>query len=374
MVERGFTLFLAGDVMLGRGVDQILPRPCDPALAEPCILDAREYVALAEAISGAIPRGVPLAYPWGDALEELARARPDGRVVNLETSVTRSGAFDRGKLVSYRVSPENAASLRTAGLDVCTLANNHVLDFGLGGLVETIATLDALGIEHAGAGRTLEQAQAPAVIDRAELGRALVFAVGLPSAGVPRGWAARPDASGVWLEPEPGSAAVGRIAAAIAPHVRARDLVVLSLHWGPNWGYAPKAEERRFARALIDEAGVDVVHGHSSHHVRGIEVHRGRLILYGCGDLLTDYEGITGYERYRGELGLLYFAALDAASGRLLRLEMVPTRMRRLRVTRARGDDARWLAAALNREGAELGTRVELDPEDRIQLRLSSEP
>jgi poly-gamma-glutamate synthesis protein (capsule biosynthesis protein) len=93
------------------------------------------------------------------------------------------------------------------------------------------------------------------------------------------------------------------------------------------------------------------------------------LILYGCGDFLTDYEGIRGYEQYRGDLGLMYFPTLAAASGRLERLEMVPTRVRRLQVTRAGTAEARFLCDVLNREGARLGTSVEQDREGRLHLR-----
>jgi poly-gamma-glutamate synthesis protein (capsule biosynthesis protein) len=113
---------------------------------------------------------------------------------------------------------------------------------------------------------------------------------------------------------------------------------------------------------MIDDAGVDLVHGHSSHHVKGIEVHHGRPILYGCGDLLTDYEGITSHAAYRGELGLLYLATLDER-GALVRLDMIPTRMHRFRITAAGPADAGWLAATLARCGEPLGTRVAIEGE-----------
>ena len=75
--------------------------------------------------------------------------------------------------------------------------------------------------------------------------------------------------------------------------------MVASVHWGSNWGYDIPREQTVFAHRLIDEAGVDIIHGHSSHHVRAIEVYKDRLILYGCGDFLNDYEGISGYEEFR---------------------------------------------------------------------------
>jgi poly-gamma-glutamate synthesis protein (capsule biosynthesis protein) len=124
---------------------------------------------------------------------------------------------------------------------------------------------------------------------------------------------------------------------------------VASIHWGGNWGYEIAQAQSQFAHLLIDRGHVDVVHGHSSHHVKGIEVYRERLILYGCGDFLTDYEGIAGYERFRDDLGLMYFASVDPASGALQGLRMVPTRIRRMRLERAPLADVLWLRDVLNR-------------------------
>jgi poly-gamma-glutamate synthesis protein (capsule biosynthesis protein) len=103
--------------------------------------------------------------------------------------------------------------------------------------------------------------------------------------------------------------------------------------------------------------------------VKGIEVYRQRLILYGCGDFLTDYEGISGHERFRGNLGLMYFASLDAASGALTSLRMTPTRIRRMRLERPPMNDILWLRNALNREGESLGTRAELTDDHALMLR-----
>lgn len=163
--------------------------------------------------------------------------------------------------------------------------------------------------------------------------------------------------------------AVGRTAQSIGEFKQPEDVVVVSVHWGPNWGYEIPDVQRRFAHRLIDEAAVDVVHGHSSHHVKGIEVYRDRLILYGCGDFLTDYEGITGYELFRDDLGLMYFAELDRSTGRLANLRMTPTRMQRFRVNRAAPEESQWLAAVLNREGVKLGTRAELEADQSLTLR-----
>src|SRR6266568_914079 len=128
------TLFLAGDVMTGRGVDQILPFPGDPVLRENWVRDARQYVALAEAASGSIPRLVGFDWPWGDSLEILAQRAPAVSVINLETAVTRGGGFVQGKAIHYRMNPANLPCLAAVVPDVCVLANNHVLDFDRPGL------------------------------------------------------------------------------------------------------------------------------------------------------------------------------------------------------------------------------------------------
>jgi poly-gamma-glutamate capsule biosynthesis protein CapA/YwtB (metallophosphatase superfamily) len=150
---------------------------------------------------------------------------------------------------------------------------------------------------------------------------------------------------------------VERIAGQVRALRRPGDIVLASIHWGGNWGYQIPEEHRRFAQALIDRASVDLVHGHSSHHPKGIEIHGGRLVLYGCGDFLNDYEGIGGNEAYRGDLSLMYFVTLDPA-GRLQRLDMVPMQIRRFRLNRAAPGDARWLQEVLDREGRRLGTGV----------------
>jgi poly-gamma-glutamate synthesis protein (capsule biosynthesis protein) len=145
-------------------------------------------------------------------------------------------------------------------------------------------------------------------------------------------------------------------------------VVVASIHWGSNWGFGIPREQRAFARRLIDDAGVDVIHGHSSHHVKGIEIHHDRPILYGCGDFLTDYEGISGYEEFRDDLGLMYFPTLDVASDRLVRFAMTPTQIRQFRVNRAPERGAQWLLDTLNREGQQLGTRAHAQPDGTFLL------
>ena len=353
------TLFLCGDVMTGRGIDQILPFPGDPRLHEPYMHSAAGYLNLAEETSGPIPRPVEFSYIWGDALAEFGREAPQAKVINLETAITRSDTPWRGKEIHYRMNPQNIACLIAAGIDCCVLANNHVLDWGTRGLEETLGTLHVAGIRTAGAGFDAAAAAAPAVIELAVGGRVLVFAYAMESSGVPPGWAAAHGRAGVNFLADLSARSADAICARVREARHAGDIVVVSIHWGGNWGYAGSQEERAFAHRLVDGGAADVLHGHSSHHPRGIEIYRERPILYGCGDFLNDYEGIGGHEAFRPELCLMYFPTLEAASGRLQGLAMVPLRVRRFRLQRAVEEEARWLQRTLDRESRAFGTRVE---------------
>lgn len=355
-------LFLGGDVMTGRGIDQILGHPSDPALHEHYVHDARKYVALAERASGPIPRKADDDYVWGEALVQWKARRPALRIVNLETSITRR-ARPWPKGINYRMSPANIGVLTAARFDCCGLANNHVLDWGPEGLAQTLAVLRGSRIAVAGAGERLAAAQAPAVLPLPGGRRLLVFAAATGDSGVPDDWAARETRAGVWRLPDLSARTVALVAAELARHRRAGDLVMFSLHWGGNWGYEVAPAERAFAHALIDEAGVHLLHGHSSHHPKAVEVHHGHLVLYGCGDLLNDYEGIGGHEAYRSDLGLMYFPQLETSHGRLCELALVPTRIRGFRIQPAAPEDRRWLSDAMRREYGRMGCDVEEKPD-----------
>jgi poly-gamma-glutamate synthesis protein (capsule biosynthesis protein) len=362
------TLFMCGDVMTGRGIDQILPHPSDPAIHEGYMKDARGYVEIAEKVNGPIPRSVTPGYIWGDALDELEKAAPDARIINLETSVTKSDDYLKGKGIHYRMHPENIDCITAAKIDVCSLANNHVLDWGYVGLKETLETLKKARIRGVGAGMNVNEAESPAMIEIEGKGRVIVLAYGSPTSGVPLNWAASEKRPGVNLLRNFSDDAFQRIRKKVQEVKQERDIVVVSIHWGSNWGYHVPQEEIDFAHQLIDKAGVDIIHGHSSHHVKGIEVYRDRLILYGCGDFLNDYEGIGGYEYYRDDLGLMYFASMDPSTGKLLRLEMTPTQIKYFKINRPSREDALWLANTLNREGEKFGTRVKLNEDNRLTL------
>src|ERR1700730_14825200 len=205
-------LFLCGDVMTGRGIDQVLPHPNDPRLHEPYINEARSYVELAESVNGAIPRPVEFDYIWGDALAELDRAGVDLRIINLETSITSSENYWRDKKIHYRMHPRNIACI-----------------------AETLNTLDAAGIAHTGAGHDAREAATPAVLDVPGKGRVLVFSYCSPTSGVPWEWAATAHRPGVNFLEDTSEKTARRIAHEMGGFNRRGDAIVASIHWGGNW-------------------------------------------------------------------------------------------------------------------------------------------
>lgn len=343
--------------MTGRGIDQILPNAGDAQIYEGYLRSSIDYVRLTEARTGPIPRDTSFVYPWGDVLTEMNSRSPAARIINLETAVTRCDDYWRGKGINYRMHPDNLPCLTDANIDVCTLANNHVLDWGYGGLSETLRTLRNAGLTLAGAGANDLEASAPAEI-QLDGKRLLIFACAHGSSGVPPEWSAGPELPGVHLLPDLRSGSAGKLIRFIQKYSKPEDLVMVSIHWGGNWGYRIPEEQQGFAHLLVD-AGVDVVCGHSSHHPKGVEIYRDRAILYGCGDLINDYEGISGHEAYRPELRILYSVDLDPETGALLNLELIPFKSQKLRLCRADAEDRTWLQKTLQREYRSLGMMVE---------------
>lgn len=359
-------LFLCGDVMLGRGIDQAFPKSVEPVLYESYVRDARAYIQLAERENGELDLPLGYKYIWGDALKVWKEFQPHLKLINLETSVTTSDIPWKGKGIHYRMHPENIKALQVAGIDHVSLANNHILDWGRAGLQETLQTLKKAGIQYSGAGRDRSEAEAPSVF-KTETGRVLVFSYGSPGSGIPYDWAAEKDASGVNFLATLNEENLEKIKQNILSKKKSNDVVVFSVHWGSNWGYEIPSRQQTFAHKLIDEAGVDVVFGHSSHHPLGIEVYKDKLIIYGAGDFINDYEGIKGHEEYRSELSLMYFAQVNVNTGNLEALKMIPMKIKKFQLQKASKKDAEWIYETLQRESAKMGTAIELK-DGKLQL------
>jgi len=296
----------------------------------------------------------------------------DVRIVNLETAITSAETPWPEKGIHYRMHPQNIGCLGSAKISACALANNHVLDWRYDGLSETLKTLHGAGIASAGAGNDSEEAIQPAVLKMPGDGSLLLFSFGSRTSGIPQDWRATSISPGVNLLDDLSEITAQRVAEQMRVHQQPGDLIVASIHWGSNWGYEISREQLAFAHRLIDE-GVAIVHGHSSHHVKAIEVFKRRLILYGCGDFLADYEGISGYEMFRGDLALMYLIELDSRNGELIAVRLVPLRMRRFRLERVSTVDAEWLCNLLNQLGKPLSTGVTLEKDNSLILEWGQE-
>lgn len=323
--------------MVGRGIDQILLYPSDPILHESYMKDARGYIQLAEIKNGIIPKPVSYDYVFGESIQILDKIKPHIRIINLETSITESSNWEH-KGINYRMHPKNIQLLKTAKIDCCVLGNNHILDWGTEGLLETLKTLKKADIQYVGAGKNEEEAKQPCLIPyqhNSENGRFIIWSLACQSAGVQPNWAATQKRPGVYfvhnLEQD-GLEIIEHIKARIAVLKEKNDVVIVSIHLGSNWNYEISKTEQDFARTLID-VGVDLIHGHSSHHFKGIEIYKQKLILYGCGDFITDYEGIEGYETFRGELSLMYFPEVDRKTGQVKSLKIYPLKMHQFKLT-----------------------------------------
>ncbi|MCF8344849.1 MAG: CapA family protein, partial [Bacteroidales bacterium] len=235
------------------------------------------------------------------------------------------------------------------------------------GLLETMETLEEAEIPYGGAGRNLQRASQPVILNMGE-NRVIMVCYGSETSGIPASWEATGERSGLNLIRAPNKKHIAGIAKQILSLKQKGDIVVFSIHWGSNWGYHIPERQKEFARLLIDEAGVDLVHGHSSHHPIGIEVYQDKLILYGAGDFINDYEGISGYENYRDDLSLMYFPVIDPEDGKLLDMRLYPMQIKNIKLNRASEADAKWLMERLNKEGMKLGTKFILEQDKSISM------
>lgn len=308
-----------GDVMLGRGVS--------------------------DRWTDGDPAGV-----WGSTLERLRTL--DGLVVNVETCVTDGGKRWPGKTYYFRADPEFAvAALQAADVSVAALANNHVLDFGESGLSETLTNLDTAGVAHAGAGENRDKAFEPAIIDAGGLTVATLSLTDRWAA-----YAAGVDSPGTAYTPLDRSVGATRaIVRNALDRVEAADpdLVVASLHWGPNWKTTPSPTQQAFARWLVDH-GVDVVHGHSAHVLQGVEVYQGRPIIYDAGDFIDDYVHKDGLHNKRSAL-----FELVVTDGRLDELRLAPVEIGNKAVSLADAEVSRWVHETMRDRSEPFGTAVE---------------
>jgi poly-gamma-glutamate synthesis protein (capsule biosynthesis protein) len=313
---------LTGDVMLGRLVDQ--------------------YVIQNQSIG---PDKI-----WSDVLPLLLKA--DRRLINLECVISSRGREWQpdSKAFHFRAHPRAIDFLRAARIDCVSLANNHVLDYGTDALIECLALLDRAGIKRTGAGASLMEAITPAILDMPR-GRLGVVSV--------------TDNESEWEagEKKPGTHYIAydakglaepyrsRLAQALKQARRQADLVIVSAHVGPNWG-PPSVAMRALAHQIID-LGADLYWGHSNHTAQGIELYKGKAILYSAGDFIDDY-AVDPAER--NDLSFLFIVELER--GRIARIVLHPLCIEDLYVRLAKDEEVAFLQRTMQAKCASFGSRI----------------
>ncbi|MBI5587942.1 MAG: CapA family protein [Deltaproteobacteria bacterium] len=324
-------LVLVGDVMLGRLVNDRL-------------------------------REKPVEFVWGDTIPFFKSA--DASVCNLECVISDRGERREPsrKAFHFRTDSKNIEALTKAAITAVTLANNHSLDFGPDALADTLNSLDASGIKRAGAGADIREASSAVYFKASGVGVALMsFTDNEP------GWEATEKTPGVYYLPaDLNDPRTATLMDKIREAKKKADLVIVSPHWGPNRGYRPVPGHIPLAHAMID-AGADIVFGHSCHVFQGVELYRGRPIIYGAGDFIDDY---AVDEVERNDESFVFIVETDGA--RLQRLLLYPTMIIRFQARSARGFLAEEIAIKMKTLSSELNTRLKwLEEESCLELDLS---
>ncbi len=318
------TLAFVGDVMLGRGVN--------------------------EEMLWQIRQGSPLLpeLVWGDVLPILQSA--DAVFANLECAITpHNQPCQEPKVFHFRADPVAIEVLRAANVQCVSLANNHTLDFDQQGLLDTLDYLDAAQIHHAGAGRNLHEAIAPAILNIAN--HSIGF-IALTDNEIT--FAAQPDRPGTYylkIAPEPEILAIVQRSIDQA-HQAGAKFVILSAHWGPNMVTSPPRHFRAFAHAVMD-CGVDLFYGHSAHLVQAVESYKHHFILYDTGDFIDDYKVDPVL---RNDWSFVFLATMNGDGIGCLKL--IPVRLHYARVELAKGGEFTKICARMRSLCTEFNTPI----------------
>ena len=217
------------------------------------------------------------AYPYEHVKEYFLN--DDLSIGNLETSITLAGEKWPDKQFSFRSDPKNLPYMKEAGIEVVSLANNHSLDYGYEGLMDSLNYLEEANIEFVGAGRNIEEAIKTVIIDKNNIKIGILgFSRVVPDVGW---WATanRPGLAGAYDGQLEGAL---KIIQAAKEEV---DILIIALHWGKELHEEPRIEEIRAAKRMID-SGADVIAGHHPHVLQGIEIYKNKPIFYSLGNFI----------------------------------------------------------------------------------------
>ncbi len=304
------TIGLTGDIMLGRLVNEVIT--------------AEGYL-----------------YPWGNMIELLTST--DLNIVNLETTLTTSTSRVE-KTYNFKADPDKVQSLIAAGTDVCNIANNHILDFDVEGLFETMVTLENAGILYTGAGLNIYKAREPVVVTKNGLTIGIIGCTDNEP-----GWNAGKNRPGTFYVNVKKPEELLTEIRSLRPWV---DILILTIHWGPNMRQKPARAFVRFAHSMID-AGVDIFHGHSAHVFQGIEVYKEKLILYDTGGFVDDYR-VT--PPIRTDQSFFYIVKADRNG--IVSLNLVPVLISNMQVNLATGAEYTQIVRRIKKLSEDFNTNI----------------
>ncbi|MEF8776362.1 MAG: CapA family protein [Haloarculaceae archaeon] len=312
-------LGFVGDVMLGRNVDT--RRQSDP------------------------PETI-----WGEVLPWLRDL--DGLFGNLECCLSARGEqwTRTRRAFHFRAGPDWAVpALQAAGFDWLSLANNHILDYEEVALRDTLDAMDGGDIGHTGAGRSERKAWEPSVVSVGDLDVGLVACTD----NTPEYAAEGDDPGTAWTGMDVDDAEDLELVREALDDLAARepDLLVASLHWGPNMVAEPAREYVEFGHWLVDR-GVDLIHGHSAHNVQGIERYGDGLILHDCGDFVDDY---AVDRRLRNDRGFLFVVPVSPG-GDVRGVHLRPIQIQDCTVQPAEREVAAWSRDHVRKRSVPFGT------------------
>ena len=341
-------ILFAGDVMLGRLVNKVLAN-------------------------------AQFTYVWGNTINIIKRA--DFSLINLECPVSSKGKEwnKTFKVFHFRANLDAIQVLNSASIDYVSLANNHILDYDVEALLDTLDILDNNNISHSGAGRNLKEAMKPAIIEKKLKPKPLnnnyyynvdkkevnnnnhnlknAIRIGLISlTDNEPGWEAKDDFAGInyiptTLDPD---RYYYRLQNYIEKAKKQSDLVIVSSHVGPHFRETPSMKYVNFAHKIID-SGADIYWGHSNHMPQGIEIYKHnnnkKIILYDCGDFIDDYAIDSNYRNDLSFIFLLHFlmdknyklSNNSSNNGNILlqncMIELIPTKITNFMVNTIPADD-----------------------------------
>ncbi|ARV59542.1 poly-gamma-glutamate biosynthesis protein [Nostocales cyanobacterium HT-58-2] len=335
------TIAFIGDVMLGRGVSEQIKVQ---ASAGSALLTPESF--------------------WGNVLPILQGA--DAVIANLECAITEHDQEYRRvpKVFHFRADPAAVDVLCAANIRCVNLANNHILDFEEQGLLDTLHYLDTAGIHHVGAGRDINDAIAPVVMEIAGLKVGLIaitdnqpdFAARVDHPGTNYQKICSDSMTLAWIE-----------SAVLQLQQAGAQLIILSAHWGPNMVTSPSPQFYRFARKAID-SGVDIFYGHSAHIFQAVEHFHNGLILYDTGDFLDDY---IVDPRLRNDWSFVFLVEVD--SGGLHWLRLIPVCIDYARVELAKEEAFTAICQRMQLLCAAFNTEIQQTSEGlKVKLRNSS--